>query len=175
VPDTSKVTYSYRLVIDDKLAVSFQRYPEAMVRGAAELPRSYGAVPVERSSPMQALLPAREGEGIWLGISPRTSSRIVVQIAWLGAGPDLPLPWSKTVSALELLHGLIKPSGTFCPFIRFPLNRAFLACPGIVISVEKNPSIPVQFASVAEYEASSGKRAPRPISPNDCYGGWPLP
>jgi len=175
VPDTSKVINSYRLVIHDKLAVSFQRYPEAMVLGAAEQPRSYGAVPVERSSPTQALLPAREGEGIWLGISPRTASRIVVQIAWLGAEPDLPLPWTKTVSALEFLHGLTKPSGTFCPFVRFPLNRAFLPCPGIVISVENEPSIQVRFESVAEYEVSSGKRAPRPISPNDCYGGWPLP
>jgi hypothetical protein len=175
VAGTPKVTDSYRLAIDDRLAVSFQRYPEAMVRGAAELPRSHGAVPVERSSPTEAYLPAREGEGIWLGLSPRTPSGIVVQVAWLGAGSELPLPWSKTVSRLEFLHGLTKPSGTFCPFLRFPLDRAFLPCPGIVISVENDPSIQVQFASVAEYEANSGKRAPRPISPNDCYGGWPLP
>ena len=102
---------------------------------------------------------------------------LTTQVAWLGAGKTdhLPLPWSKIVSKLEALHGLNKPNGVFCPFIRFPQDPDFIPCLGVVISIENRESIQVRFASVAEYEAKSGKQAPRPISPDDCYGGWPLP
>jgi len=169
------ISDSYYLTIGDRLAVSFQRYPEGVLRGATELPRSYGAAPIELSSLTRAFLPAREGEGIWLGLSPRTPCGLAVQVSWLSVGADLPRPWSNIVSKLEFLHGLIRPTGTFCPFVRFPLDPDHILCPGVVISVENRKTIQVQFVSVAEYEAISGKRAPRPISPDDCYGDWPLP
>jgi hypothetical protein len=165
------------LVVANCLAVSFQRYPENMLRGAAEVPRSYGALPVELSSPGRGFLPVRPGEAIWLGLSPQGRQECVVKVGWLGtAGSgDVPLSWSATLSSLQTLHGLHKPDGGFCPFARFPLSRDLIPCDGVVISVGDAESIEVRFISVAEFEAQAGKPAPRPMSPDDSYGGWRLP
>jgi hypothetical protein len=167
----------YILVVVDCLTVSFQRYREDMLRGAAEVPRSYGALPVELSSPRRGFLPARPGEGIWLGLSPQGRQECAVQVGWLGTArsANAPLPWSATMSSLQLLHGLHKQDGAFCPFIRFPLSRDLLPCVGVVISAGGAEAIEVRFISVAEFEARTGKSAPRQISPDDCYGGWQLP
>jgi hypothetical protein len=164
------------LVIADCLTVSFQRYPEDMLRGP-EVPRSYGALPVELSSPRHGFLPARQGEGIWLGLSPQGRQERAVQVGWLGThgSDDAPLPWSAILSSLQLLHGLHKSDGSFCPFIRFPLSRELVPCAGVVVSVGDAEAIEVRFMSVAEFEAQASKPAPRPISPDDCYGGWRLP
>jgi hypothetical protein len=165
------------LAIAHSVTVSFQRYPEDILRGAAEMPRSHGALPVELSSPRQGFLPSRPGEGIWLGLSPQGRQRCIVRVDWLGThgSEDAPLPWSATLSSLQRLHGLYKPNGSFCPFIRFPLSRDFTSCAGVVISVEDTEAIEVRFVSVTDFEAHAGRSAPPPISPEDCYGGWRLP
>jgi len=165
------------LTVADCLTVSFQRYPEDMLRGAEEVPRSYGALPVALSSPRHGLLPAREGEGIWLGLSPQRRLACTVRVGWLGApgSDDAPLSWSATLSGLQRLHGLHKPDGSFCPFIRVSLAHELIPCTGVVISVEDTEAIEVRLVGVAEFEAQAGKPAPRPISPDDCYGGWQLP
>jgi hypothetical protein len=165
------------LAIAHSVTVSFQRYPEDMFRGAAEVPRSYGALPLELSSPRHGFLPGRQGEGIWLGLSPQGRQGCKVRVHWLGTygSEDAPLPWSATLSSLQRLHGLHKPDGSFCPFIRVPLSRDLIPCAGVVISVEDTEAIQVRFVSVPDFEAHTGRSAPRPISPEDCYGGWLLP
>jgi hypothetical protein len=171
------VADGFHLVIADCLTVSFQRYPEKKLEGPLEVPRSYGALPVELWSPKQAVLPTLEGEGIWLGLLPRGNQGPCVEVSWLGASEagDSPLPWSAIVSSLETLHGLHKRDGAFCPFVRFPLARNSTPCSGVMISTGDNEGVQVFFTSVAEFEAKSGKPGPRPISPDDCYGGWLLP
>ena len=67
MPGGTLVADGFHLVIADCLTVSFQRYPEKKLEGPLEVPRSYGALPVELWSPKQAVLPTLEGEGIWLG------------------------------------------------------------------------------------------------------------
>jgi len=176
VPNGAIVADGYNLVIGG-LAVSFQRYPEGTLQGADEAPRSYGALPVELSAPTSAFLPAREGEGIWLGFMPRDVAECSVAVGWLGGGQadDLPRPWSAVVAKLEIVHGLRSPQGAFCPFIPFPVARNIIPCPGVVISVRGRQDIEVRFDSVADFEAKAGKPAPRPMSPDDSYGGWLLP
>jgi hypothetical protein len=177
VPGGAIVADGYHLIVADCLTVSFQRYPEEMLRGRVEVPRSYGALPVELSSPTQAFLPTRDGEGIWLGLSPHGDQRRSVKVGWLGAGDtnDPPLPWSAMLSSIEFLHGLSNRNGAFFPFIRFPLAREFIPCPGVLILVGDHEGAQVRFTSVAEFEAKTGKPAPRAISPDDCYGDWRLP
>jgi hypothetical protein len=178
VSDGAIVVDGYNLAIGDSLVVSFQRYPEEMFRDDVQVPRSYGALPVELSSPAHAYLPTREGEGIWLGLSPRHDHlRILADVAWLAApeAGDVPLPWSAAVSTLEILHGLRKQNGAFCPFMRFPLARDRMPCAGVTISVRKHGNVEVRFKSPVEFEALAHEPAPRPISSDDCYGGWRLP
>jgi hypothetical protein len=177
VPGGTLLADGFHLIIADCLAVSFQRYPEEMLGGPLEVPRSYGALPVELSSPTQAFLPTRDGEGIWLGLSPRNSQEPCVEVSWLDAlkADDSPLPWSAIVSNLEMLHGLRKRNGTFSPFVRFPLARNSTPCPGVMILTGGHEGVQVRFTSLAEFEAKTGKPGPRPISPDDCYGGWLLP
>jgi hypothetical protein len=172
------VTDGHFLLIADRLTVSFQRYPEQeMLRAPAEVPRSYGALPVELSSPRHGVLPARPGEGIWLGLSTQGRQECLVQVGWLGANgsENTPRRWSATLSSLQRLHGLHKPDGAFCPFIRDPLSRAFIPCPGVVFTVENIAAIQLRFVSVPEFEAETGRSAPPPTSPDDAYGGWRLP
>ena len=63
--------------------VSFQRYPEEMLRGPSEVPRSHGALPIELTSPVHGFVPTRQGEGVWLGLSPQ-SGKPSMQVDWLG-------------------------------------------------------------------------------------------
>jgi hypothetical protein len=165
------------LVIADSLAVSVQRYPETALRGAAVMPRSYGALPVELPAPGSACVPTRPGEGVWLGLSPRGQQPRTVQVDWLTTEGrhDAPRGWSGRMSGLQRLHGLHKPDGTFCPFIRAPLSLVFMPCHGVTVWVEDAGTIQVRFVGVSQFEAQTGKPAPRPMSPDDCYGGWPLP
>jgi hypothetical protein len=165
------------LVVADCLTVSFQRYPEDMLRCPPEVPRSYGALPVELSLPRHGFLPARPGEGIWLGLSPRGRQGCFVQVDWLDAHgfDDAPRRWSATLSSLQRLHGLHKSDGAFCPFIPDPLSHDLIPCAGVVISAENTEAIQLRFVSVPEFEAQTGRSAPRPISPDDAYGSWQLP
>ena len=165
------------LVVADWLTVSCQRYPENMLRGAAEVPRSYGALPIEFSSPRIGLLPARQGEGMWLGLSTQRPQGCTVRVGWLGVpgSGDAPLPWSATFSSAQRLHGLHKPDGSFCPFIYIPRSRELIQCPGVEISIQDTELFQIRFVSVPEFEVQTGRQAPRPISPDDCYGGWLLP
>lgn len=165
------------LVVADCLNVSFQRYQEDMLRGAAEVPRSHGALPIELRSPRHGYLPVRPGEGIWLGLSPHECRGCCVQVGWLGAsgGDDVPQRWCATLSDLQRLHGLYKSDGTFCPFIRDPRSAHLIPCAGIVITVENSEAVELRFVSVPEFESRTGGSAPGPISPDDAYGGWRLP
>jgi hypothetical protein len=165
------------LVVADSVAVSFQRYPENALRGVGKVPRSYGALPVELSSPRDAFVPAQRGEGIWLGLSARGQQERAVRVEWLGAdgSPNAPCGWSARLSGLQCLHGLHRPDGTFCPFIRAPLSPGLTPCQGVAISVDDAGVVQVRFVSAPQFEAQTGKPAPRPMSPDNCYGGWRLP
>lgn len=167
----------YLLVIAESVTVSFQRYPENALRRAAEVPRSYGALPVELSASGEALLPTRPGEGVWLGLSPRGQQQCAIRVDWLNAEGrrDAPRGWSSRLSGLQRLHGLHEPGGTFCPFIRTPLSPGLPPCHGLTISVEHAEVIQVRVVSAPQFEAQTGKPAPRAMSPDDCYGGWRLP
>src|SRR4051794_4698701 len=58
----------HEFALADTLSLSFQRYPwpgSAVVR---ELPRSWGALPVTRSGPLDLLVPVPEGEAMWMGL-----------------------------------------------------------------------------------------------------------
>ena len=165
------------LVVADSVTISFQRYPEDALRGPAEVPRSYGALPVELSSLKDGFLPVRPGEGIRLGLSARGQQERTVHVGWLGPQglDDTPRRWSAMISSPQRLHGLHRPKGTFCPFILAPLSPRLLPCHGVTISVDDLEAIQVRFVGAPEFEARAGRPAPSPMVPDDCYGGWRLP
>ena len=167
----------YKLLFGECLSVSFQRYPESQFRGSAEVPRSHGALPVELSSPTTALLAVREGEGVWLGLIPYADHQCPVQVSWLstGSSDDIPLPWSATLASLHFLHGLRTRNNVFCPFVRFPMSRELMPCAGVTIFARGEEGKRIEFVTVNEFEAQTGKSAPPPMSPDDAYGGWLLP
>jgi hypothetical protein len=103
--------------------------------------------------------------------------RIPVQVSWLstGSSDDIPLAWSATLANLHFLHGLRTRNNLFCPFIRFPLSRELMPCAGVTISARGEVGTRIEFVTVAEFEAQTGKSAPPPMSPDDAYGGWLLP
>lgn len=164
------------LVYDGSLTISFQRYPESDIRAPAEpLPRSYGALPVKLASSQVAYLPVREGEAIWVGLVPRESQQYQVEIGWLETdGATGPGAWSALLSSFQGLTG-VDARGEFRPFIRFPCSGEFAACGGVAMSVRGSERVEVRFVSCAEFESRTGRPAPRPMSPDDRYGGWRLP
>lgn len=168
---------NYHLIISPCLAISFQRYPEELLQTFQEVPRSHGALPIERITATLAFLPVRTGEGVWLGLSPRVQRQCPIEVKWFGEaqGGDLPLPWVAEVSSLEFLHGLHKRDGTFCPFLRFPRAPDHLQCLGLDVSAPHNHAIQIRFVDIAEFESRTGKPGPPLISPDDSYGGWLLP
>jgi hypothetical protein len=177
VIETSAVIEGHILSIGYKLAVSFQRYPEQMLRGNSETPQSYGALPIELSSASRGLVPTGYGEGVWLGLSSQGGKPCPIRVDWLGAqgSEHAVLPWFGLVSSPHRLYALQAFDGSFCPFIRFPSPEGFLPCSGIMISIENDLTIEVRFVSATEFESRTHRVAPRPMSLDDCYGGWPLP
>jgi hypothetical protein len=169
------VIKEHNLIIAGSLNVSFQRYPEKVLDSSTEVPRSYGALPVELTSSDCGFLPVREGEAIWLGLLP--NKLVHCQVGWLGEDGtnDAPLRWYASLSRPEFLHGLTTAAGEFRPFIRFPVSHQLSPCFGVVISTEAADRTHIRFLSVALFEELTGRLAPRAILPNDCYGGWQLP
>ena len=167
----------YKLLFAECLSVSFQRYPESQFRGSAEVPRSHGALAVEFSFPTTALVAVREGEGVWLGLIPYADRQCSVHVSWLstGSSDDIPLPWSATLASLYFLHGLRTRNDLFYPFVRFPMSRELMPCAGIRISARGEEGTKIEFVTVAQFEAQTGKPAPPSMSPDDAYGGWLLP
>lgn len=164
------------LTLEGAATVSFQRYPEDAFRSESDTPRSSGALPVELSSPRQASVPMLGGEGVWLGLTLQRPTPIKLRVSWLGAThSNEPLRWSSQLTSFRRLFGLRRCDGGFQPFIRAPLSGDVAPCAGILLVFEGAPEIKVQFVDASQFEAQTGRPAPRPISLGGSYGGWRLP
>ena len=66
------------------------------------------------------------------------------------------------------------------PFVRQPDSGGARPCVGVTILAAApngaaRQDAEVRFLDLGAFEARSGRVAPGPISPDDAYGGWPLP
>jgi hypothetical protein len=58
----------FEFPLAETLTVSFQRYPCPAAGVVSALPRSWGALPVAETGPLELAVPVPEGEAVWLGL-----------------------------------------------------------------------------------------------------------
>lgn len=186
------------LLIQGRLALSFQRFPSPPDGILRQSPRSLGALEVHVALTGELLLPVAEGEAVWLGLSVQPEGRAVLLFAAANTRPMgalnvcSGLPWQRdcntgmVVDATFALDGLRRDATSVWAFQRHAANATSPACEQLQFttaypeeSKEAGRTLPlpiaVHFVDYATYARSTGAAPPVPLDPAHGYRGELLP
>jgi hypothetical protein len=182
----------YEFPVAGSLSLSFQRYPRPGSGIVAELPRSWGALPVAGPDPGELLVPVPEEEGVWVGLlrpagGPACAVRVLAELRPGGrtdavSGGPAPAA-AEDLTALPVppgraLAGIARPGGDWWSIMRVAPGPGIPACTGLEVRVEGGgaPAEPlaVRLVDPRSFRLRTGSEVP-PLSPDAPYRGWRLP
>jgi hypothetical protein len=182
----------YEFPLADSLSLSFQRYPRPGSGIVAELPRSWGALPVASPDPGELLVPVPEGEGVWVGLlrpagGPAWAVRVLAHLrpggrtdaVAGGPAPDSPEDLAAlAVPPGRVLAGIARRGGDRWSIMRVAPGPGIPACAGLEFRAESEgvPAEPltVRLVDPRQFRVRTGSGVP-PLSADAPYGGWRLP
>jgi hypothetical protein len=167
------------------VAVSFQRTPCPADGVLAELPRSWGALPVLRDGAEGLVVPLPDGEALWIGLlrsaaAPAESLSVVALLEPGGATDAItgrPVgersPGRLAVPPAAALVGVRRPEGGWWALARVAPARGAPACSEVELRTSVGRLV-AHLVTPADFSARSGAELP-PLDPTAAYGGRRLP
>jgi hypothetical protein len=175
------------VLLDGRLRLSFQRYPEAAFSAQAS-PQSHGALPVALSKDGRPLVPVAPGEALWIGLrlanpdGPLTVRATCLSNAESTERPEL-LPKNEATardSPLAIIWHVITHTGSPAPIVGASLqgNTGYTFI-DVSFPAASAPQTRLtqrfHLCSYEEFSAATGAAPPDPIETATVYGGWLLP
>jgi hypothetical protein len=175
------------VLLDQRLRLSFQRYPEAALSAQAS-PKSHGALPVALSKDGRPLVPVAPGEALWIGLrlanpdGPLTVRATFFSSSESAGHPELFAKNEATVrdSSLAIIWHVVTHTGSVAPIVRASrqgnigytvIDISFTAASAPQTQVRRR----FHLCSYEEFSAATDAAPPDPIETATVYGGWLLP
>jgi hypothetical protein len=175
------------VLLDKRLRLSFQRYPEAAFSAQAS-PQSHGALPVALSKDGCPLVPLAPGEALWIGLRlANPDGPLTVRITFLPISESAEHPErlakneaTARDSSLAIIWHVITYTGIVTPIVRASLqgNTGYtlidVSFPAASAS-QTHLTSRFHLCSFEDFSAATGVAHPGPIEEATVYGGWLLP
>ena len=182
----------FEFPLSETLTVSFQRYPCPAAGVVSALPRSWGALPVAETGPLELAVPVPEGEAVWLGLRATAEARrwrlaVVAHLdpggptdAVTGLSARVPDDLAVlVVPPRRQLEGIARPDGGWWALTRVATALGAPSCRGLEIltapdGAPRERLIRVRLTEPGDFAADTGGDVP-PLRADASYGGWRLP
>jgi hypothetical protein len=173
-------------LIDGRLRVTFQRYPEPDADG----PRpSCGALPVGFSPKGDLVVPLARGEAVWIGLGcERRRERVCVRIRFHVSSPREMPDLVVEVGHHTAIEGIPAAAGASLPIVREPVQVEHVACSGLGVALwdetdnghrptrlREPIGVELRLTDYATFTGETGLPAPAPLDPTAAYTGYRLP
>jgi hypothetical protein len=185
-PQSRVETMPEGILIDGRLRVTFQRYPE---RDADGRRASCGALPGGFSPKGDLLVPLARGEAIWIGLGCNDQQEhLSVRIRFhMSHEPETPELFAEVGHHIAI-NGIPAEGGASLPIVREPLQVEHLACSGLRVALlgptgNSRPTrrlrepidVELRLTDYATFTQETGLPAPAPLDPSSAYAGYLLP
>jgi hypothetical protein len=175
------------ILLDQRLRLSFQRYPEAAFSAQAT-PQSHGALPVALSKDGRPIVPVAPGEALWIGLRlAHPDGPLTIRATFLSTFASAEHPEGVAQnevtarnSSLAIIWHVITHTGIMAPIVRASrqgnIGYAFIDLSFPAASVPQTQLTQrFQLCAYEEFGAAADATPPDPIETATVYGGWLLP